>query len=172
MTIVRLGSPERPAWRHGRVLIATLPCDLGAWCFRCGDAPVERRRETHGWHRPHWYALLLLGVLPYLVAARFVRQPAVIELGLCRVHADQRRRARRVAVAMLAGAGLMLVAGAWSGAAWLALAVPFALVLTLLAWVTTRPLVQVSAVSGLMTWITNAPAEILGEVPEARMRTD
>ena len=79
------------AWRSGRNLVVDSGADLSHRCFLCGQPAVKPHTRSMSWHPPSWYILALAGIVPYVVAAIFVRRNCTVRLGLCQRHIVRRR---------------------------------------------------------------------------------
>jgi hypothetical protein len=91
------------ACRKGKDFVVPRGASLPANCVKCG-APAERPwRKTFYWH-PSWlYILLLLWVLIYFLVAVLVRKKMQLNIPLCDVHHDERKRLNIVGGVMLLG---------------------------------------------------------------------
>lgn len=86
--------PVEGVWRDGKDIVMRRQAEL-PWRCVCCNAPVHeppRRQKLH-WHPGHWYLLLILNAVLYLVVAIVVQRSAEIRPALCARHARRRRRA-------------------------------------------------------------------------------
>lgn len=81
-------------WRHLSKLVMTKDAQLPDRCTVC-NAPANglRLKRNLYWHPPAWYLLICAGILIYAIAALIVRKQARIEIGLCQIHFQKRKRA-------------------------------------------------------------------------------
>ncbi|WP_295957903.1 hypothetical protein [uncultured Xanthomonas sp.] len=73
--------------------------------MKCG-APLgndELKKRTFYWHAPGWYALILVSILVYAIAALVARKRSSHVLGMCAAH----RRRRNRYILLIAGAFLV-----------------------------------------------------------------
>lgn len=81
-------------WRHFSQLVMTKDAQLPDRCTVC-NVPANglRLKRNLYWHPPAWYLLICAGLLFYAIAALIVRKKASIEIGLCQIHLQKRKRA-------------------------------------------------------------------------------
>ncbi len=80
-------------WCSGSMLVARHGAVLPARCVRCNAEVQESlKKRRFYWHHPVWFALVLLNVFIYLVAALIVRRHADVTFALCAAHRKQRNR--------------------------------------------------------------------------------
>ncbi|HUQ05289.1 MAG TPA: hypothetical protein VM261_22450 [Kofleriaceae bacterium] len=107
--------PLQPPWaacrRDGELLVCPRECMLPPHCVKCGAPASERHTAKLYWHPPGWYALLLLSLWGYLIAALLVRKKAVLEVGLCDRHARRRRRGRMTGWMIVLGGVAVMFTG-------------------------------------------------------------
>jgi len=94
---------EPGAWHAGDLLILRKSAALPDRCVRCNAPSQKRLPMKYSWHHPGYYALLLLGLIPYVVVALAVSDRAAVSVPLCELHMRTFGRWR------LAGLGLLLV---------------------------------------------------------------
>ena len=76
----------------GLLLVPAFSARLPDRCVVCNaPAPGYRLQKTFYWHPPAVYLALMLGALPYVIAAAITRKRAHLALGLCGEHRARRR---------------------------------------------------------------------------------
>lgn len=97
-------------WRSGDLLVLQKGAALPDRCVVCNAPAVVQWPKKLYWHHPGIYALILLNILVYAVAAMLVRKKADLVIPLCGEHDQKRRRA--VSISWLVGlGGLLLMCG-------------------------------------------------------------
>jgi hypothetical protein len=110
-------------WRQGKKLVTRSETPFPDRCIKCnGPANGFRLKRVLYWNHPAYYLLLLCNLLVLLIVVLIVRKKAVLHIGLCQNHREQRRMAIiACSIGMLGGVGL-IVCGAVYNSGWLALA--------------------------------------------------
>jgi len=91
---VKAPEPTPPGvWRDGRLLVMQKGAFLPARCIHCNEPASTDRPicKTYYWHPQVYGLLILLGALPYLIVAYFVREQGTVCMGLCERHRRRRR---------------------------------------------------------------------------------
>lgn len=111
--------PASPAgaegcWRDGDLLVARNGAELPRRCVKCNGAVTGDAVKVPVQWMPRWvFALLLLGMLPYLIAFLITRRQGVVHVHLCDAHRQRRQIAQVVLigslVALFGGFGVGLV---------------------------------------------------------------
>jgi hypothetical protein len=153
--------------RSGNLLVADKGQDLPRRCVKCNAQPVKKTiAQTYGWHHPALYALILAGVIIYLIAALAVRKTIKLNVGLCEEHA--RKRGRNMAI----GWGMFLLSIVFmivSGAAefWAGFALSWLLLLTGLIWAAfAMPVLKPQKIDENTAWLKSAGKAFLDSLPE------
>ena len=78
-------------WREKKTVVMGVRAVLPDRCVKC-NAPAEgaKLKRRLYWHKPAWYALILVNLLVYALAAMIVRKTATIHVGLCGKHRGRR----------------------------------------------------------------------------------
>lgn len=161
------------AWREGNVVVLLHGAHLPPRCWKCnGEAQVELRRQL-AWHHPSWFLMLLIGPVPYVIAALIVRKKARFALPLCWEHAGARRRNIFVAWALAVGGIVLLFLAAssftwsvlmgWTGFAWIVAGVIYG--------VTMGNVCGAKRIDGYAAWLTGASRAYLDSLPHSVART-
>ncbi|AJC46643.1 hypothetical protein [Xanthomonas sacchari] len=97
--------PGETLWRDGDALLCLRDAPFPPHCVKCGMAlrNEELKKRTFYWHAPGWYALILVSLVIYVIAALVVRKRSSHVLGLCAEH----RRRRNGFVLLSVGAFLV-----------------------------------------------------------------
>jgi hypothetical protein len=135
--------PGQDCWRNGDLLVVRADGDLPERCVKCNAPATMDKPRTFAWHANGWYALILVNLLVYLIAALCVQKKIRIEVGLCPAHRARRRAFRLATAALLAAAVVCLgalAATTGDGAALVPVAVVLILVATVVALLGTRVL--------------------------------
>jgi hypothetical protein len=105
----RAYGPTGQLWRSGKLLKMEVNATLPGRCVKCNAPAVEPiKRRTYSWHSPGWYALIVLGLLAYVIVALVVRKKAQVSPGLCPAHHGARNRNILIAwLAFFAGVGVI-----------------------------------------------------------------
>ena len=86
------GSGGSRCWEVSPGILYVMPSsDLPPRCVKCNAPallPVKLRKLY--WHSRAWYALILLNLLIYAIAALAVRKRVEVSPGLCQAHASRR----------------------------------------------------------------------------------
>jgi hypothetical protein len=84
--------PGQTLWRDGEELLCLRDTPFPPHCVKCGAAlrSDDMKSRTFYWHAPGWYALILVSILVYAIAALIARKRSSHLLGLCETH--RRRR--------------------------------------------------------------------------------
>jgi hypothetical protein len=98
-------------WRDHKVLIAKKGAKLPDRCVRCNEPAATGYQAKFYWHEPLIYLLIFCGLLVYFIVALIVRKSAVVWVGLCPRHHEQRKRGRLWG-SLLCIAGLLLLIAA------------------------------------------------------------
>ena len=98
-------------WQAGSELVMLKDEPLPDRCVASNDAADVRRRMRFAWHPPGYYALLLLGVLPYAIVASFMTQKATIYVPLGKEWRDKRRRMIYLGLLLIVVGFLLIIAG-------------------------------------------------------------
>jgi hypothetical protein len=100
-------------WRQKNMLVMHKQAALPDRCIKC-NRPANGRKltKTFSWHHPAWYALVIAGLLIYVIAALIVRKSVVLHLGLCDEHFSKRRTAIWASWGILALSVALIILGA------------------------------------------------------------
>lgn len=86
------GTGGSRCWQVSPGVLYVMPSsDLPPRCVKCNEpasTPVKLRKMY--WHSRGWYALILLNLLIYAIAALAVRKRVEVSPGLCPAHASRR----------------------------------------------------------------------------------
>jgi hypothetical protein len=84
--------PQGGVWRDEGKLVMSKDATLPDRCVKCNrPANGLRLKRTLYWHNPLIYALILAGVLIYLIVSLIVRKTATVNVPLCETHLAGRR---------------------------------------------------------------------------------
>jgi|GEM_PF-654589 len=110
---IKEGGRAGGAWRDGKLMVASKGAMLPDRCVKC-NSPANGLKLTRKlyWHPPAYYALICGGVLLYLIVALIVRKSTVLDLGICQVHKDKRKRGFAITWSLVALAVILFIAGA------------------------------------------------------------
>lgn len=137
-------------------------------CVKC-NAPAEayKRRISMSWHSPMAYLFLLLGLLPYIIAALLMTKRLTVHVGVCPEHKRKRLLAEVwTTLTVLAGIGLLVAAITIDGAGVLALA-GFAVLLAALVYglVAVR-IVTPKKIDKQFAWVKGVSPDFLAQLPD------
>lgn len=99
-------------WREKKAVVMGVRAVLPDRCVKC-NAPSEgtKLKRRLYWHKPAWYALILVNLLVYALAAMIVRKTATIHVGLCGKHRGRRWLHIGIAWTLIIGAIAAFVVG-------------------------------------------------------------
>jgi len=124
------GQREQRYWREGdAVCLPVVNARLPKRCVVCnGPIAGDRVSRLFQWH-PRWITLLILvGWIPYIIAAALTRKTARVEHGLCAEHTARRKNGLILLWGGL-GAGLVVLIIGGSGHAVATMALGFVILL-------------------------------------------
>lgn len=158
---------DSAARRDGDALVLPTRAACADRCWQCAAPSSSTVHLKRQWHHPAWYLMFLAGLVPYLIAASFVRKPAELLIGLCPLHTRRRRTALLTGLGLLAatvGLWALSIKGLAEAATGLAGAA------TLLASITVLMIrsnvVRVKRVDDVHAWYANpAPALLVDLAP-------
>ena len=154
-------------WRQGKRLVTRSETPFPDRCIKCnGPANGYRLKRVLYWQHPAYYLLLLCNLLVLLVVILIVRKKAVLHIGLCQTHRDQRKLAIIACVTGMLGGVAMIIAGGVYANGWVALT-GVVLFLTGAVWgiVMGRTIAAVKIENDIVT-ISGAGRTFLAEFPE------
>jgi hypothetical protein len=106
-------------WRSGKHLVLRKDATLPARCVKCdADAPGEKLPRKLFWHHPAWYLLILPGLLIYAIIATIVGKRARIQIGVCSLHRQKRKRNLLIAWGLFLSSILCFILGGIYGIGW------------------------------------------------------
>ena len=154
-------------WRYRNQLVVRPDASLPDRCVRC-NAPANgyRLKRKLWWHPPAYYALILLYLLIYVVVAILVRRKAVLMVGLCERHRNQRSRFIITGwLLLLGGFAVLIVGGSFQPLLILVglLAMLGGLVVAML--MPTR-IVYPTRITRDLAWVKGAGSAFLADLPE------
>jgi hypothetical protein len=154
-------------WREGKRLVTRSETPFPDRCVKC-NAPANgfRLKRVLYWQHPAYYLLLLCNLLILLIVVLIVRKKAVLHIGLCEAHRQQRRLAIiACCVGMLGGIALMIGGGVESSG-WLALA-GVLIFLTGIVWgILKGRTIAATKIDKDTVWVSGVGPEFLNELPE------
>jgi hypothetical protein len=154
------------AWHAGDLLIMRKGAALPDRCVRCNAPTQQHLPMKYSWHHPGYYALILLGLLPYVVVAMAVSDRAAVAVPLCERHLRTFSRLRLASLGLLL-LGVLLTFGGMKydlGAAVIlpGLAVMFLAVVPVL---TARNFLVPRKIDHSYIWLKRASAPFLESLP-------
>lgn len=96
------------------VVLNSRECDenrLPAVCIHCGNPVAVWKRKTFWWFPPFTYFLVVLGLVPFLIAAKLLAWRKAVTIPLCAAH---RERGLFVAAGVSFGVLLTVVGLGWA----------------------------------------------------------
>jgi hypothetical protein len=154
-------------WREGKKLVTRSETPFPDRCVKCNQpANGFRLKRVLYWQHPAYYLLLLLNVLILLIVVLIVRKKAILHVGLCEAHRQQRWTA---IVACLVGifVGLaLIVGGVIYTSAW-AMVGGILVCLAGLIWGAVKGrTIAASKIDKENVWVSGAGRAFVGEFPE------
>ena len=157
-------------WCDGSLLMMTKGVQLPDRCLKCNmPAGGWTLRQRLSWHPPAYYLLIIFcNILIYIVVALIVRKTATVNLPLCEIHRQGRRRAIAWGwVLSLVGIGI-LVAAASSDSEYAGAGVLVGVILTLGAMIGGIIGAQVGVAKRIddrYVWLKKSPPRSSGNCP-------
>jgi len=154
-------------WRTKKQLVTCSEKPFPDRCVRC-NAPANgyRLKRTLYWHPPAYYLLILLNLLIYALVAAFIRNKAIVRIGLCEKHRVRRRWGILVCSVGVAGGIGLIVAGAMEGSGAAILAGIGLLLGGAIYGGFTGARVSPAKITKENVWLKGVNKEFLAELPE------
>jgi hypothetical protein len=152
------------AWSDDGQLVVPLNCRIDDCCFRCGEPTARSLVQTAYWHPAIWYLLLLVGLLPYAIAASIIQHRVKLVVGLCEGHRRSRRRGYLIGGALVAaGFGVLILAIKWSSG-FLGALCPILLLAGACVLVVTSNLIKIKRADNSQAWLKGASPALVSAV--------
>jgi hypothetical protein len=154
-------------WRERRKLVTVSETPFPDRCIKCNQpANGFRLKRVIYWHNPAYYLLLLCNVLIYAIVAMIVRKKAVLHIGLCAAHRQQRKVAILVCwLGVLGGLGITISAGV-TGRVGLAVVGVAGLLFGVIWGMVKGRTINATKIEGKDVWASGVCKEFLDELPE------
>jgi len=162
-----VGRAAGVAWRSGNLLVVAREAVLPDRCVKC-NAPAQgqKLRRKLSWHTPWIYALIILGLLFYIIAAVITSKRARIDIGLCREHFAARKRDVLIGWLSFALSIALFVAAAYFESGWIALAGAGVFFGGIIYAVVRTPIVSPKRIDDHYAWLKGASPAYIAELPE------
>jgi hypothetical protein len=154
-------------WREGKRLVTRSETPFPDRCVKC-NAPANgfRLKRVLYWQHPAYYLLLLCNLLVLLIVVLIVRKKAVLHIGLCEAHRQQRRMAIiACAVGMLGGLA-MIIGGGIENMGWLALGGVLIFFTGIIWGILKGRTIAATKIENETVWVSGVCREFLNELPE------
>ena len=154
-------------WRQGKKLFTRSETPFPDRCVKC-NAPANgfRLKRVLYWHHPAYYLLLLCNLLILLIVVLIVRKKAVLHIGLCETHRQQRTIAIiACSIGMLGGIAL-IIGGAVVNSGWLALAGGVIFLAGAIWGIVKGRTIAATKIDKDSVWVSGVCREFLDELPE------
>ena len=153
-------------WREFSKLVMTKDAQLPDRCTVC-NAPANglRLKRNLYWHPPAWYLLICAGILIYAIAALIVRKQARIEIGLCQIHFQNRKRAVGITWSLIGVAILVGIIATIKSPELILLAVAIFMGALIYAIVAMQP-VTPGKITDRLVWLKGVHQDYLNMLPE------
>jgi len=154
-------------WREGKRLVTRSETPFPDRCVKC-NAPANgfRLKRVLYWQHPAYYLLLLCNLLILLIVVLIVRKKAVLHIGLCEVHRQQRQLAIIACSVGMLGGIAMMIGGGVESSGWLAIA-GVLIFLTGIVWgILKGRTIAATKIDKENVWVSGVGPEFLNELPE------
>lgn len=154
-------------WREGNKLVTRSETPFPDRCVKC-NAPANgfRLRQVLYWQHPAYYLLILCNLLVLLIVLLIVRKKAVLQVGLCETHRQQRKTALLACCLGLLGGIGMIIGGALAGSGLLAVAGVLILLTGLIWGIVKGRTVVATRIENENVWVGGVCREFLDQLPE------
>ncbi|HEX9047617.1 MAG TPA: DUF4339 domain-containing protein [Verrucomicrobiae bacterium] len=153
-------------WREGGKLVTASETPFPDRCVKC-NAPAHgfRLKRVLYWQHPAYYLLLFCNLLIMLIVILIVRKKAVLHIGLCEHHRQQRKIAIAICTVGMIGGFAMLIGGLVNNIGWVATS-GIALFLFGLIWGIARGrTIAATNIDGNTVWVSGVCREFLDQLP-------
>jgi len=137
-------------------------------CVRC-NAPARgyRLKRELFWHHPGFYLLIFIGLLIYVIVALCIRKKAVIHIGLCEAHRQQRKWVIAGSwLAALAGLALVIAGAIGSGETTIIIAGIILFLGGAIVGAIKGPVVSAAKIENEVVWLKGVGPAFLADLPE------
>jgi len=154
-------------WRQGKKIVTVSETPFPDRCIKC-NAPANgfRLKRVLYWQHPAYYLLLLCNLLILLIVVLIVRKKAVLHIGLCERHRQQRQTAILAGWIGTLGGLAMIIAGGMMSAGWLALAGTIFFLGGAIWGAARGRTIAATKIDRQNVWVSGAGAKFLDELPE------
>lgn len=154
-------------WRSGKHLVTRSETPMPDRCVKC-NAPAHgfRLKRQLWWHHPALYILVLVSILIYAIVALIIRKKAVLHIGLCEAHRNQRRWTI-VGCWLAALLGLAGIFAGFGGVSWVVVICGIGLLLAALIVGAVRgPVVSATKIENDLVRVRGVGPDYLSSLPE------
>ena len=154
-------------WRVGRRLVTRSETPFPDRCVKC-NAPANgyRLKRVLYWQHPAYYLLLFCNLLILLIVVLIVRKKAVLHVGLCEHHRQQRKAALWAGWGGVLGGIGLIIAGAAMASGWLALLGAIALLAGGIYGAIKGTIISATKIENEIVWVRGVHADFLSQLPE------
>ena len=153
-------------WRKKKQLVTHSEALLPDRCVRC-NAPAHgfKLKRKLSWHPPGYY-ILVVNLLIYAVVAMLVRKKAVLDMGLCEKHREQRHTGLIVGWSGFLGGLALIIAAVYFDSGKLALGGILAIVGGAIYAGVTGVRVSTAKIADNTVWLNGVNRDYLAQLPE------
>lgn len=154
-------------WRQGNRLVTRSETPLPDCCVKC-NAPANgfRLKRVLYWQHPAYYLLILCNLLILLIVILIVRKKAILHIGLCETHRQQRKVAIAVSwTGTLVGIGL-ITGGVLASSALLILIGVAALLIGAIWGIVKGRTITAVKIDKENVWVTGVNKDFLNNLPD------
>lgn len=154
-------------WREGKKLVTCSETPFPDRCVKCNaSANGFRLKRVLYWQNPAYYLLLLINVRILLIVVLIVRKKAILNVGLCEAHRQQRLTAIAVCWSgVLAGPAAIIAGAIYHSAP--AIAGGIVIFLAALIWGLVKGrTISASKIDKENVWVSGVCRAFLEELPE------
>ena len=154
-------------WRQGKKLVTRSETPLPDRCIKC-NAPANgfRLKRILYWQHPAYYLLFFCSLLILVIVILIVRKKAVLHIGLCEAHRQQRKTAIAVCTTGVLAGLAMIIGGAAANSGWLALAGAVVLLAGAIWGAVKGATIVATKIDKENVWVSGVNQDWLNELPE------
>ncbi|HEV2693970.1 MAG TPA: DUF4339 domain-containing protein [Verrucomicrobiae bacterium] len=154
-------------WRQGKKIVTVSETIFPDRCVKC-NAPANgfRLKRVLYWQHPAYFLLILCNLLVLLIVMLIVRKKAVLHIGLCERHQQQRKTAIAASVTGILGSIVLFCVAGVMSSGWPALAGVVVLLIGVIWGIAKGRTIAATKIEKQTVWVRGAGPEFLDELPE------